>query len=458
MRIILTLVFAIAVSCLPGCRCDPQPGRPAGNGPQGRGAESALSDGSGAPRTQDGKAAGAQGDPADKPLEPLPRYRAHKGAVTPGRLQRDYEDLTAHYRKLFARLVTAFKGAAASSTSLEQFFETVGPTLDRYDAARRNLRSDYSRVAHRERGSLNRDLARARARDKREKSMRHTRTFLTQDQERERTRATQVRNLQSVLDRAAVEVGRTFRLRFHEKLEGEVVTLRRRDSSPEETRLARERLARAIQKGFSKSSPEAQQRRRYAESWVGWFLRHKSEPIVAKKEEPPVETEHIVLRPARPDDPPAEAPAKKAPPEVGRKHGEPAAKKENQVPAARRPDIDLDCRNNECNLEQYRRFLARLPRSCPGSSLPDVLVKHCFPDFVHLDLSTPGRREIMNFIRFSGDNFFDRMRGLGYFEDICYKFRPVLELGDQMVQGDTSFTTDQKIRIREGLENIRRCR
>ena len=336
--------------------------------------------------------------------------------------------------------MAAFRSAAVGAHSLGEFFEKSGPALERYDAARQNLRSDYSRVARSERNNLNRDLARARALDKKEKGMRNVRAFLEADERRERERAAQVRRLQQLLDEAAAAVGRTFRGSFHEKLEGEMAALRKQGSSPEETRQARERNVAAIEKGLPRASADARQRKRYAESWVAWFLRHKSEPPVAKKEALPDETEHIVLKPARPDPlPKEEPPAKKA---------EPPSKQ----------DIDLACENNECNLEQYRRFLARLPRSCRGSPLPDVLIKHCFPDFVHLDLSSGRRREIMNFIWFSGDNFFDRMRGLAYFEDVCYRFRPALELGDQMIGPDNAFTTDQKIRIRQALDNIRRCR
>ncbi len=358
------------------------------------------------------------------------------------RIRQAYDDLTEHYRRIFRALVASFQQAARGSGSLEEFFSKTSPALARYDAARRNLRGDYARLAGRERAELNRRLARARAKDRQEGGMRHVRAFLNEEARRESDRNAQVNQLQRLLDRAADDVGSAFRMRFHEKLEGEMAELRKRGSSAEETRTLRERVNAAINRGDSGG-----QRRRYAHYWVGHFLRHRSEPAPRKEAPPSTEEETVILNPARPDFKKEEPPRKTETKQVERKEEKP-----------RETDLVLDCRNNECNLEQYRRFLASLPRSCPGSTLPDVLIKHCFADFVHLDLSTPRRREIMNFIRFSGNNFFDRMRGLSYFEEVCYPFRPVLELGDQMIRDETEFTTDQKVRIRQGLESIRRCR
>lgn len=399
-----------------------------------------------------------------------------------------YEDMISRYERLLKRTVGSFRQNAARSSSLEDFFERTGPSLDKYDRTRSALHDDYASTTRLERQQLNQQLRIARQEARQAGDPRKVRTFLSEEQRRERVRRRQVRRLQKLLDESADEVGETFRKRFHERLNSEVNTLNKNGSSPEAAQAMRKRMEVAIEQGFASTSDASRQRSRYSKHWVGWFLRDAQEAPPKKTADPvlPEQTDRVVLRPARPDGKvevpphPTNRPGEKsgekddgqnrAADQVVSKRNDgrdgPARSSSSRAADSRGPattvprvdEADLDCKNNECDLAQYRRFVERLARSCPGSRLPDLLIKECFRDFVYLNLSTPRRREVMNFLRFSSENRYDRERGLSYFSERCYRFRPVTELARQMLKGDSGLLLEEKLHIERGLEKLRSCR
>jgi len=79
--------------------------------------------------------------------------------------------------------------------------------------------------------------------------------------------------------------------------------------------------------------------------------------------------------------------------------------------------------------QEYRSYVMNLSRKCSPEDVPDILINSCDKFFVTLNLSVQAGRDVLNFIRITGNNFNDRLAGYEYFAESCRPvFNPAREL------------------------------
>ncbi len=312
--------------------------------------------------------------------------------------------LIRHYRARFRAITFERKsGPDIASTSTRTYLTAARRILRNWDAARGDLIRDYGLMVRRERVFL---IARQRAalrRTQKTRNASYIADFGRREKRRARERRAQFRRIQALLDGTAIRVNQRFKYYFHTRLARDILELNAAKAGPERALARKQDTMTAIRSTYTGRGRVGQRRRAYLNYWVNWFYKNSrfGPRVVFKKSE---------------------------------------------------------CLRNECSLAEYRAFISRLPRSCYKSRIPDIIIRSCDRYEIILDLSTPRKREIHNFLRFDGDNYYERMRGLTYFEEYCYAFRPVLELGREMLeQPGRAIAFEQKRRIQSGLRNISAC-
>ena len=392
------------------------------------------------------------------------------------------------YNRAFARLYRVYRGkfgrfrfypnnAAVRAAETETFLTRGRNEFRAWRASKAELKGFFDALAVTERNFLRRAFANARARDKRSGGFKNVSDFLTRDRRRAALRKRQVASIQRLLNRTDSRLNKRFRYQFHLKLDQELKNLRERGADSVAAQARKREVNTLIDRLYNESTRGMVRRRRYMRHMTAWFFdRIKPKPVVVKKKEPVVvkKKEPVVVK-KEPVVVKKEPVVKKKEPVVVKKEPvivkrepkkepkkvvrpKPVAKKVVKKEPPKRKLPVLPCKNNSCDLTEYRRFAAALKRTCYRSGMPDVLIKHCFENFVTMDLSLPRQKEIFYFLRFDSKNYYERLSGLRYFEETCYKFKPVLELGESMLK-DPRFgiTPEQKFRIRSGLEKIKSC-
>ncbi|MCB1191233.1 MAG: hypothetical protein H7A23_03265 [Leptospiraceae bacterium] len=72
-------------------------------------------------------------------------------------------------------------------------------------------------------------------------------------------------------------------------------------------------------------------------------------------------------------------------------------------------------------LAELLGYLQGLKKTCKSTNLPDILIEKCFASYVSLDLSTPFKRNLYNFIRLvDKNNYQARMEAYHYFAYNCF--------------------------------------
>ncbi|MCE9598809.1 MAG: hypothetical protein K8S54_12655 [Spirochaetia bacterium] len=109
--------------------------------------------------------------------------------------------------------------------------------------------------------------------------------------------------------------------------------------------------------------------------------------------------------------------------------------------------------------EDYREYLKSLKMSCPGSGLPDFLIRQCYKYHLVLDLSTDEKVSMYNYIRAYQGNHTERMRGYSYFDDTCSPLGPPMQkmLEERMEESAKSLDLAERQQIQRTLAAVRSC-
>ena len=350
---------------------------------------------------------------------------------------RAYDSLLKSYSRGFKKIRFNLSREKLSAMSVDEFLLYGHRVLKKWEDRKRRLDLDYRALARYEKGFLARSLKQARARDKQAGSLRHVQSFLKADGIRYKRRLSQVNRLQKLLDRNGVRLNRNFKNLYHNRLDALLKNLKARGATEDEIAREKERLVVSIKRIYGARSAVNLTRKRYLLHWSNWLF---------KKTFPPYD-KMVVHKEKRPE------PEKKLPEKITKKET-PARESPGKEAVIRR----LPCDNNRCNLAEYNLFYRRLPRSCGDSKLPDILIKKCYKDYVVLDTTSPRQKEIFNFMRFSSSNRFDRHSALTYYREICYPFRPIIEMSENLLARQNSpLNLDEKIIIQKGIDFLRSC-
>ena len=398
--------------------------------------------------------------------------------------------------------------------SMNEFLNYTRNVLRRWDAAKYRLKATYLALSRREKISMEAEFQKAMRQDRARGSNQNVARFLKTEQNSTIKRTRQFRRMQILIDENGRRLNKDFKRLFHTRLDLHIKGLKKQNPDRRALEQAKGRLFVAIKKNFSSRRGIIGRRRSYMLYWSDWFFKKsfpperaivKKEPVkkeparvVEKKEPLKKEPARVVEKkeplkkePARvveKKEPLKKEPArvvekkeplKKEPARVVEKKEplkkEPARVVEKKEPLKKEPARVVEkkepikkepvrvvpvlpCEDNSCNLEQYTIFFTNLKRSCFSTDIPDMLIKSCFKDYIILDLRSPRKQEVFNFMRFTSGHTYDRIAALRYFEDRCYAFRPVIELSEKLVSDKHSpLNLDHKQRLAQGIDYLKKC-
>jgi hypothetical protein len=107
----------------------------------------------------------------------------------------------------------------------------------------------------------------------------------------------------------------------------------------------------------------------------------------------------------------------------------------------------------------FRDHLRTMPSTCKNSGLPDELVLKCYKRYIVLNLSTPAKVELFNYLMVYQGNYDDRMRGYSAFRDSCNSMSRHTEslLRERLAQSGESLDLAEKQQIQGTLSFIHNC-
>lgn len=107
----------------------------------------------------------------------------------------------------------------------------------------------------------------------------------------------------------------------------------------------------------------------------------------------------------------------------------------------------------------YREYLRTLPSTCKGSGLPDFIIKQCFKYHLVLDLSTPQKVDMHQYLLAYQGNFSERMTGYNYFRTTCGNLsrQVVVFLEERLEMSRESLDAAERQTIEHTLEYLKSC-
>jgi hypothetical protein len=107
----------------------------------------------------------------------------------------------------------------------------------------------------------------------------------------------------------------------------------------------------------------------------------------------------------------------------------------------------------------YREYLRTLPSTCKGSGLPDFIIKRCYKYHLVLDLSTPAKTDMHQYLLAYQGNFAERMTGYNYFRTTCGamsgQVKAILE--ERLEMSRESMEAAERETIQHTLEHLKAC-
>lgn len=107
----------------------------------------------------------------------------------------------------------------------------------------------------------------------------------------------------------------------------------------------------------------------------------------------------------------------------------------------------------------YREYLRTLPSTCKGSGLPDFIIKRCYKYHLVLDLSTPAKTDMHQYLLAYQGNFSERMTGYNYFRTTCGGLsghvKTILE--ERLELSRESMEAAERETIQHTLEHLKAC-
>lgn len=107
----------------------------------------------------------------------------------------------------------------------------------------------------------------------------------------------------------------------------------------------------------------------------------------------------------------------------------------------------------------YREYLRTLPSTCKNSGLPDFIIKQCFKYHLVLDLSTPQKVDMHQYLLAYQGNFSERMTGYNYFRTTCgdLSSQVVRFLEERLEMSRESLDAVERENIEHTLEHLKSC-
>lgn len=111
------------------------------------------------------------------------------------------------------------------------------------------------------------------------------------------------------------------------------------------------------------------------------------------------------------------------------------------------------------SLKDFQSFVNGLKRSCASNlDVPDILIEHCHPRHVTLNLSDIDRRILYNFIKLESGNYISRISSYKFFIENCSPaLNFISELADYRLKNVTQ-DENEKFYTKKTIESFNTCR